>query len=88
MFKLSTADPATIKEYVGFLQDMGLKIINYDVYDYYIEINSLEDLAKLQQKADNLSHDLGLKQWGLIIDFNDDYSKTKKSIEIYNDWNE
>lgn len=85
LFEVSTADVFAIKEYVKFIQERGFKIINDDG-DYYIEINSLEDLAKLQQKADNLSHDLGLEQWGLIINFNDTMSKTNKSIVIYNGW--
>lgn len=85
LFELSTASLYEIKKYVKFIQERGFKIINYDG-DYYIKINSLEDLAKLQQKVDNLSHDLGLEQWGLIIDFNDTISKTNKSIKIYNDW--
>lgn len=85
LFELNTADLFAIKEYVKFIQERGFKIIN-DGGEYYIEINSLEDLAKLQQKVDNLSHDLGLEQWGLIIKFNDTTSKTNKSIVIYNDW--
>lgn len=84
-FELSTADIFETEKYVKFLQEIGFKIINCDG-DYYIKINSLEDLAKLQQAVDNLSQDLGLQQWGLIIDFNDTIYKTNKSIKIYNDW--
>lgn len=85
MFELSTAHIFEIEKYVKFIQERGFKTINYDG-DYYIKINSLEDLAKLQQEVDNLSLDLGLEQWGLIINFNNTMSKTNKSIVIYNDW--
>lgn len=75
------------EKYINDLRKKGFNIVNYD-HDYYIGINSLEDLGKLQQIVAKISNKSGLSDGGLVIDFKCKWSKTGKYLEIYNDWRE